>query len=42
MLISIQNKILNLILHGRDIALMPNRTDTSKLTKILLIASIVF
>ena len=42
MLISIQNKILNLILHRRDIVLMPNSIDTSKLTKILLIESIVF
>ena len=41
MLISIQNKILNLNLHGTDIELMPNNTDTSKLTKILLVASIV-
>ena len=41
MLISIQNKILNLTLHGTDIELMPNNTDTSKLTKILLVASIV-
>ena len=33
MLICIQNKLLNLILHRRDIVLMPNSTDTSKLTK---------
>ena len=33
MLICIQNKLLNLILHRRDIVLMPNSTDTSKLTE---------
>ena len=41
-LINIQNKLPSLILHWRDIILMPNNTNKSKLTKPVLVVSIVF
>ena len=41
-LINIQNKLPSLILHWRDIILMPNNTNKSKLTKPLLVVSTVF